>query len=452
MDKIKIKIINSDKNLQLQKRINKLLKNYKIKIESERNLKNFSNQLNLQTYDIAIITNTAIEKNNKELINALKKISDKSPKTQILFFVEEQEIGLASEALKAGTYHYAKLPVNDKELKLLIETAIEQQPRIVDASQITLESRNRLGEIIGNSSSMQKVYDQIIQAAQTDIPVLILGETGTGKDMAAHAIHRMSKRIDNPYLPVNLGALPAQLVASELFGHEKGSFTGALQQHKGVFEQGSKGTIFLDEIDSIDEQVQISLLRVLEQKKFKRLGGSRSINSDARILAATNENLDNLVESGVFRIDLFYRLDVFRITLPALRERANDIPLLADEMIIKYSKMYHKNITSISQESIDVLMNYDWAGNVRELKNVIQRAVLVCNDEELHVDHLPPRFHHEAIQTPSISFKLGTSLDEVEREMVLQALAATDNNRKEAAKLLGISRRAIYNKLHKHNL
>lgn len=452
MDTIKIKIINSDKNLQLQKRINKLLKNYKIKTESERNLKNFSNQLNLQTYDIAIITNTAIEKNNKELINALKKISDKSPKTQILFFVEEQEIGLASEALKAGTYHYAKLPVNDKELKLLIETAIEQQPRIMDASQITLESRNRLGEIIGNSSSMQKVYDQIIQAAQTDIPVLILGETGTGKDMAAHAIHRMSKRIDNPYLPVNLGALPAQLVASELFGHEKGSFTGALQQHKGVFEQGSKGTIFLDEIDSIDEQVQISLLRVLEQKKFKRLGGSRSINSDARILAATNENLDNLVESGVFRIDLFYRLDVFRITLPALRERANDIPLLADEMIIKYSKMYHKNITSISQESIDVLMNYDWAGNVRELKNVIQRAVLVCNDEELHVDHLPPRFHHEAIQTPSISFKLGTSLDEVEREMVLQALAATDNNRKEAAKLLGISRRAIYNKLHKHNL
>jgi DNA-binding NtrC family response regulator len=452
MDKIKIKIINSDKNLQLQKRINKLLKNYKIKTESERNLKNFSNQLNLQTYDIAIITNTAIEKNNKELIDALKKISDKSPKTQMLFFVEEQEIGLASEALKAGTYHYAKLPVNDEELKLLIETAIEQQPRIIDNSQVTLKNRNRLGEIIGNSSSMQKVYDQIIQAAQTDIPVLILGETGTGKDMAAHAIHRMSKRIDNPYLPVNLGALPAQLVASELFGHDKGAFTGAMQQHKGVFEQGSKGTIFLDEIDSIDEQVQISLLRVLEQKKFKRLGGSRSINSDARILAATNEDLDNLVESGVFRIDLFYRLDVFRITLPALRERQNDIPLLADEMILKYSKTYHKNITSITQKSIDALMDYDWPGNVRELKNVIQRAVLVCNDEELNVDHLPPRFHNKTIQTPSISFKLGTSLDEVEREMVLQALAATNNNRKEAAKLLGISRRAIYNKLHKHNL
>ncbi len=333
-----------------------------------------------------------------------------------------------------------------------MKTAIERQPQIVEEELVSTRGKVRFGDIIGSSASMLEVYDHISQAAQTDIPVLILGETGTGKDLVASTIHKMSARAGQPYLAVNLGALPSELVGSELFGHEKGAFTGAVQQHNGVFEQGDKGTVFLDEIDTMDEKVQVSLLRLLEQKKFKRLGGTHNINSKARLVAATNENIDNLVESGAFRNDLFYRLDVFRIALPPLRERKSDIPLLVDEMLLKYSKTYKKSISSISPDAIEALLSFDWPGNVRELKNVIQRAVIFCNEEELQVEHLPPRFHNQVYETKSISIPLGMSLDNVEREMVLHALAATNNNRTEAAKLLGISRRALYNKLNKHNL
>lgn len=452
MQSIKIKIIDSKKNIGLKNRISRLMGDGNLLIDCGNSLREFSDDLNINWYDILIITNASINKNGENLFRLLQNISQKSPKTQIVLLVKEQNIAIAVETLKAGTYQYLKLPVSDEELKPLLEAALHQQPQIVDDSTIEKTKVKKFGEIIGGSTPMLRVYDQISQAAQTDIPVLILGETGTGKDLLAYTIHKKSQRTDEPYLAVNLGALPSELVASELFGHEKGSFTGALQQHKGVFEQGNKGTVFLDEIDTMDEKVQVSLLRLLEQKKFKRLGGTRSINSKARLIAATNENLDNLVESGIFRTDLFYRLDVFRITLPALRDRKSDIPLLVDELLLKYSKTYKKDITSISQETIDALMNFDWPGNVRELKNALQRAVLVCNEEELKVDHLPPRFHKHTQKTPSISFKIGTSLEEVEREMVSHTLAATNNNRKEAAKLLGISRRAIYNKLSKHNL
>lgn len=452
MQNIKIKIIDSKKNTGLKNRISRLMNVGNLLIDCGNSLKEFTDDLNIKLYDILILTNAAINQNSESLIELLQDISKKSPKTQIILLVKEENISTAAKTLKAGTYQYLKLPASDEELRLLLEAALHQQPQIVSDAAIEKKRVKKFGEIIGGSTPMLHVYSQISQAAQTDIPVLILGETGTGKDLVAYTIHKMSERSDEPYLAVNLGALPSELVASELFGHEKGSFTGALQQHKGVFEQGNKGTVFLDEIGTIQEKIQISLLRFLEQKKFNRLGGTRSIKSKARLIAATNENLDGLVESGIFRTDLFYRLDVFRITLPALRDRKSDIPLLVDELLLKYSKTYKKNITSISQETIDALMNFDWPGNVRELKNALQRAVLICDEEELKVKHLPPRFHKYAQKTPSISFKIGTSLEEVEREMVSHALAATNNNRKEAARLLGISRRAIYNKLRKHNL
>ncbi len=452
MNNIPIAIVGEDKSLKLESRIKKLITEPKVNILEFKNLESLLDTELLQNILIVILTDDIISINPKTSRAKIKFITKSNPRIQILIFVKEENVVNAVKTLQVGAYQYVKQPVNDEELKLIIETAIEKQPKIIDKNIINNKGKNRFGEIIGGTTGMLKVYDQIWQAAKTDIPVLVLGETGTGKDLVSYTIHKMSERSDEAYLAVNLGALPSDLVASELFGHEKGTFTGALHQHKGVFEQGDKGTVFLDEIDTMDEKVQVSLLRLLEQKKFKRLGGTRLLQSNGRLIAATNENIDSLVESGVFRTDLFYRLDVFRISIPPLRERKNDIPLLVEEMMLKYSKMYKKNITLVRPKVIDALMNFDWPGNVRELKNVIQRAVLVCNDSALEVDHLPSRFHKKRKKISKLSFNIGTPLADVEREMVVSALTATNNNRKEAAILLGISRRALYNKLEKYKI
>ncbi|MEJ2055505.1 MAG: sigma-54 dependent transcriptional regulator, partial [Calditrichaceae bacterium] len=283
-------------------------------------------------------------------------------------------------------------------------------------------------------------------------PVLLLGETGTGKDLAAQAIHSLSNKEDGPYVPVNLGSLPSELVASELFGHEKGAFTGAFKQQKGVFETASEGTVFLDEIESIGHKVQTSLLRIVEQKKFNRLGGRRAIRTNARLIAASNENLDDLVAHGRFREDLYYRLDVFRITLPPLRERTSDIPLIAEEYIAKFSQELNKNIIRINPNCMNTLEDYDWPGNVRELINIIQRAVLICDSEEINESHLPLRLQQEKTDPARLSVEIGTSLNNVEKQLIQKTLSHTQNNRKKAAELLGITRRALYNKLSKHNI
>jgi DNA-binding NtrC family response regulator len=452
MDNIVVKIIGGSEKKKLKSCILSLVKHHSLVVETANSLESFVNEVSLKKYSILILMNDIINTNRKKIITSLKNISKNAPKTQIILMVKESNVSIAVKALKVGAYQYIKQPVSNEELKLVIETAIDQLPQIVDNSLIEKGDMQKFGEIIGSSPPMLNVYDQILQAAKTDIPIIILGETGTGKDLVAYTIHKSSNRSENPYLPVNLGALPSELVASELFGHEKGAFTGALKQHKGVFEQGSKGTVFLDEIDTMDEKVQVSLLRLLEQKLFKRLGGINSIRSYARLIAATNENLDNLVDAGIFRSDLFYRLDVFRISLPPLRERISDIPLLADEMLVRYSRGYKKNITSISKSCLDALMNFDWPGNVRELKNVIQRAILVCNGKTLQVKHLPKRFHKSKENTTSISLPLGSTLAEAERVMIESALSIMRGNKSEAAKMLGISRRALYNKIEKHNL
>jgi transcriptional regulator with PAS, ATPase and Fis domain len=299
---------------------------------------------------------------------------------------------------------------------------------------------------------MQELFRQIRQAAATDLPVLLVGETGTGKELAARAIHRTSDRHDGPFIPVNAGAIPSELIASELFGHEKGAFTGAAERSKGKFELARDGSLFLDEIGSVNQKVQVSLLRIIEQKRFHRLGGQRGISTNARLIAASNEGLFDAVEQGHFREDLFYRLDVFRISMPPLRERGEDIPLLIDEFVKRYNAEFSKTIMGISPECVSRMQAYKWPGNVRELKNVIQRAVLVCNGDVILREHLPSRFQKHRPMHPSVTFDIGTTLEEMEREMIVRTLASAKNNRKRAAEILGISRRALYNKLRKHGI
>ncbi len=448
-----IKIIAVDKSVDLSNRLKSIFEVSNVEIFREPSLDRVLERFERESFDVLIVTTSAFKAGQVDGIELLEVIAYNSPMTQVLFLAETRDIRTAMSALKAGSYQYAMLPIPDEELRLLIETSIEKRP--VYGANLLLESKK--GEVgfeklIGRSALMQNVYQQIRQAASTDIPVLLLGETGTGKDFAAQAIHQQSSRDKEPFVVVNLGALPTELVASELFGHEKGSFTGASQQHPGKFEQADKGDIFLDEIDSIDEKVQVGLLRLIEQKTFHRIGGRKAISSSARIIAATNQKLLESVQKGTFREDLYYRLDVLRIVMPPLRERRGDISLLIDEFLKRYNLDFQKHILGIAPECIGLLETYDWPGNVRELKNVIQRAVLVCSGEVLLPEHLPPRFRSGQPRYPIVTFEIGTPLHQVEREMIVRALGASKNNRKRTADLLGISRRALYNKLAKHNI
>jgi len=305
--------------------------------------------------------------------------------------------------------------------------------------------------LIGESPAMKKIYAQIRQAVKTDVTMLLQGETGTGKDLVAQNIHNNSDRSQGMFVPVNLAAIPSDLIGSELFGHEKGAFTGAQKQRKGYFEIANEGTLFLDEIGVIDERLQISLLRLIENKKFTRLGGHGDILSDVRIIAATNEDLSQLVEQKKFREDLFFRLNVFSITLPPLRDRHSDIPLLIEHFLKMYNRSFNKNITGICPEILRALKTYDWPGNVRELKNVIQRAILFCEGDTLLAEHFPSRLMGNDMHK-KVTFPVGTSLREIERELILQTLEMTKNNLSEASMLLEISRRTLYNKINKYNI
>jgi DNA-binding NtrC family response regulator len=277
---------------------------------------------------------------------------------------------------------------------------------------------------------MKKVYDQIQKAASTDMPVLITGETGTGKDLAAQAIHNSGNRKSKPFVPVHLGTLPTELVPGELFGHEKGAFTGATEKRSSIFEQAEGGTVFLDEISTTNEKVQVSLLRLLENREFMRIGGNKTISTDVRILAATNEDLEKTVKKGNFREDLYYRLNVLCINIPPLRKRKGDIPFLSKHFADQYSKYMNKNIKGISEACMNLLESYEWPGNVRDLKNLIQRAVVLCDENELKTSHFPERIRSFYQKKPCLTFEIGTPLDQVEKEMIEETLNYTGNNKK----------------------
>jgi DNA-binding NtrC family response regulator len=312
--------------------------------------------------------------------------------------------------------------------------------------------------IIAISLPMRAVVRRIIEAAAVDIPVLITGETGTGKDLVAAAIHKKSRRKDRPYVALNTGAIARELIASELFGHERGAYTGAQEFRPGIFEQADGGTVFLDEIATMDEKTQVSLLRVLEEKSFRRVGGVKNIGIDVRIIAATNEDLEKSVQAKRFREDLFYRLNVFHIKVPPLRERPpGAITVLTDHFLSHFAAVYGKEIERVSPETYRLLRRYPWPGNVRELKNVIQTALLMLDGKELKPEFIPERIRDVVARTegedqPTCSFRVGASLDAVEKELIRLTLNHVGGNKKLAASILGISRRALYNKIKKHEL
>jgi Nif-specific regulatory protein len=330
-----------------------------------------------------------------------------------------------------------------------VEKIREENQRLHDE----LKTKYRPKAIVGNSKMMRNVYTLIDQVCRTNTTVLILGESGVGKERVAHAIHYNSNRADRPFIKINCAALPESLIESELFGHERGAFTGATAARKGRFEAADKGTIFLDEIGDLPLPVQIKLLRVLQEKEFERIGGNTTIKTNVRIITATNKNLDALMEEGKFREDLYYRLNVFPILVPPLRERKTDIMLLTDYFVDKYSKEHGKSIARISIPATDMLMNYHWPGNVRELENCIERAIILCTDGIIQSYHLPPNLQRNETDSPR---ERGGAFKEIiinlEREIIIDELKRSRGNMAKAARALGITERMMGLRVAKYGI
>lgn len=361
----------------------------------------------------------------------------------------------AVEAMQAGAYHYLTKPnINLDELELVIQRALGTRQIESENASLRQQLDRKFGmeNIIGESAPMHEVFDIVQQVAPTRATALITGETGTGKELIAHAIHNLSPRKKAPFIAVHAAALPSTLLESELFGHEKGAFTGAVERRIGRFELADGGTLFLDEIGELDPMIQVKLLRVLEERSFERVGGQKTVEVDVRLIAATNKDLKKQVTGGKFRDDLFYRLSVVTIGLPPLRERRDDIPLLVTAFLRQCSEDNGKNVTELTPDAMNVLMAYDWPGNVRELRNTVEQMVVLARSEKLTLRDVPAAIRGGADLTKIAVVRNGMTVVEAEKELIVQALKELKGNRTKAAEKIGISRRTLHRKLKKYEL
>lgn len=381
-------------------------------------------------------------------LDVLKQVKEGDPDVEIVMITAYGSIATAIEAMKNGAYDYLLKPFEPDELGILIEKIIEHQAQVRENIFLKqqYQDRTRFESMIGQSKAMQEVFDLIGDIAPVGSTILITGETGTGKELAAKAIHTNSPRCEGPFVSVNCGGIPEHLMESELFGHQKGAFTDAKATKKGRLELAHGGTLFLDEIGEISMRMQIDLLRVLEDHVFYRVGGTQSIETDFRVVAATNKNLEEAIKEGTFREDLYYRLNVISFRMPSLSERKEDVPLLAEHFLHRFSQETNKAVDLISREAMDEMMLYEWPGNVRELENAIERAVVVSKGRKLMPEDLPI-FRPEYLTPP-----LDNTLLEVEKVHVSRILKENQWNVAKSARILGIDRSTLYNKIKRHNI
>jgi len=360
----------------------------------------------------------------------------------------------AVQAMQVGAYHYITKPVNLDELEIVIQRALNS--RRVEAENINLreqiDQKYGLENIIGESAPMRQVFETIQQVAPSRVTVLITGATGTGKELIAKAIHNLSPRKNGPFIAVHAAALPTSLLESELFGHERGAFTGAVERRIGRFELADGGTLFLDEVGELEPSMQVKLLRVLEERVFERVGGTKTLQMDVRLVAATNKDLKKLVSEGKFRDDLFYRLSVVAVGLPPLRERRDDIPLLVKSFLDEFSRENEKQVRELTPEALNMLLAYDWPGNVRELRNAIEQMVVLARGERLTVRDVPAAIRGGADLTKINVVHAGMTVEDAERQLIAQALKETNGNRTKAAQRIGVSRRTLHRKLKEYGL
>ena len=386
----------------------------------------------------------------------LEKIISGSPGVPVIVLTGHGSIDTAVDAMRKGAYDFLTKPLNLDRLTLIVKRALQGrtltlQHRLLQEELQELQGKKVFESMIGKSSQMQKVFDTIKRVADSKATVLITGESGVGKELISNAIHNLSSRKDKPIIRVHCAALTETLLESELFGHEKGAFSGAVARKRGRFELANGGTIFLDEIGEINQNVQIKLLRVLQDKKFERVGGEETIEVDVRVVAATNKNLLEEIKKGNFREDLYYRLNVVNIEVPPLRERKEDIPLLVAEFIKTFAKENSKQIEGLDNKTRSILYNYDWPGNIRQLKNCIESAVVMCQGNVITVDDLPPGIV-STNENESIKIPIGIPMEEAEKIIITENLAYFKGNKSKTADVLQIGRKTLHRKIEEYKI
>ncbi|PYR11632.1 MAG: transcriptional regulator [Acidobacteria bacterium] len=386
----------------------------------------------------------------------LRALQTQGADVTTLLLTAQGTVETAVEAMKEGAYDYLTKPIDIQRLKILLDKIVErlETMREVKALRRQLREHGTFGSLIGNSPEMRKIYSIVKQAAPTGASVLITGESGTGKELVAQMIHQLSPRASFPFVAINCAAIPETLLESEIFGHEKGAFTGAADRRQGCFELADRGTLFLDEIGEMTPATQVKLLRVLQERKFRRLGGRIEQSVDVRVIAATNVDPQEAVKQGKLREDLFYRLNVFAFRLPPLRERKEDLQLLIQAFINEFNARNQKNIAAVDHQAMRMLEHYAWPGNVRELRNVIERATILAPGPFIEAKHLPPVLAEEPPpqHQPQVALAPGTTVEEAERRLILMTLEHTRDNKTRAAEILGISLKTLHNKLNKLRL
>ena len=412
--------------------------------------------LEKEHFDVLLTDFRLPSEDGMNLISRAKSLS-KPPVCILMTAYGSEEV--AVEAMKRGADDYiAKGRLQIDELEMRIARALRQQKLETENVSLhqQLDSKFRMEHVIGESPSMREVFEMVQQVAPTAATVLLEGESGTGKELIARVIHQLSPRAQQPMVTVHCAALAPTLLESELFGHEKGAFTGAHERRIGRFEQAQGGTLFLDEIGEIDAALQVKLLRFLGERTFERVGSNKTLTADVRLIAATNKNLEELVRSGAFREDLFFRLRVVELWLPPLRERHEDIPLLAQAFLAEFAQANHKQVAGMTPDAQEILLRYHWPGNVRELRTAIEHAVVLCRSEKIGARDLPPWVRNAPSGAPGGAGKAvtesGLTLKQAEKELIIRALKENDGNRTAAAKRLGMSRRNLHRKLHDYHL
>ncbi len=390
---------------------------------------------------------------NLDGFGLLRELRERHPETAVILLTGKGNVEMALNAIQEkGAYHYFEKPVDASKLRVILKRAVEtgEARRETDALRRELRDHGAFGELVGSSEPMRQIYSLIEQVAPSSASVLITGESGTGKELVARTVHNLSPRRGAAFVAINCSAIPETLMESELFGHEKGAFTGAASRRPGCFEMANGGTLLLDEIAEMPVALQAKLLRVLEDRKIRRLGGGQEIPVDVRVLAATNRDPHDAVRRGSFREDLLYRLNVITIELPPLRRRREDIPLLAQHLVTQLAERHGRPARHLSSSALEVLKSHDWPGNVRELRNVVERAVIICSGEAIERLHLAPyplEQRQRARDEDTLTLPVGTPIEEVERQMIFRTLQKTGNDKTRAAELLQISRKTLHNKL-----
>ena len=455
---IDAKILVVDDESKIRDHVSEFLNHKGFEVDTAKNGEIAMKKIDQDFYDVALID---LNMPKVDGMKVLKYLVERSSDSVGIILTGYASIKNAVEAMKAGAYDYLSKPVKMDEVLMIIKRALEfrnlKRENLVLKKQ--LKKKYKFENIIGDSLPMNKVFRIIEKVADSDSTVLILGESGTGKELVAKAIHYHSMRTEKPLIPVNCGAIPEELLESELFGHEKGAFTNAIRTRIGRFEMANSGTIFLDEIAEMSPHLQVKLLRVLQEQEFERLGSTKTIKCDIRVLAATNKDLDKLVHEGAFREDLYYRLKVIPIQLPPLRDRRSDIPLLVHHFLDVMSKTRKKKIRGVSKDVMKALTNYKWVGNVRELENIIERMVILTESDYLTMEDLPEKTHPKGTPEnagssliPAEGLSLNNAVNEYERLLIINALERADWVKNRAAKLLNMNRTTLVEKIKKQRI